>query len=1030
MAKLDGKITSLSAEVTATLNAGGTGRSTISTIQTGGSAANWFGPQQPLPPLAPPGVGGRRWDYPFGLNLQYVPRSTESIGFAELRALADALPILRAVIETRKDQIASLPWMLRPIPDGDKPARQQAANKAQKGVIGDLKAFFRRPDRALPYDTWLRQALEEMLVTDATTIYPRPTLGGGVYTLDVIDGATIKPLIDETGRRPEPPDPAYQQIIKGIVAADFTSDELLYLPRNVRASRIYGFSPVEQIVMTINIALRRDVSTLEYYRSGTVPDSFGTLPKDWSEEQIRQFQDYFDTLMMGNTQARRGIKFMPSDFKFVEAKAPPLKDQYDEWLARLICYVFSVPPTPFVAQTNRATAETQRVQASQEGLVPMQQWVKHFMDHIIQDLLGQPEIEFAWSDGDTIDPMVQMQVLTGYVAAGVKSRDEVRDEIGEGPIPDGTGDQYTVAQQLSPARLPTPEEQQQQHANALELTAAKQPKPGEGDPQEGSKGEGSRGEGPAAKLAKDVTDDRGNIHDTRGRFAPKTGGTAVAAPAPSEDMRPRDGQGRFIYSGGNSRGIIGARARRNRLIQGVQNAAERAAMGAVLLGGSILAATVFAPEAGAGALAIGIARAVGIASIGEAATSAVLASLEFFGLPQSMRDTVHTAVTLGLGAYGVASAKGQLETYMQENYDYGARVAAHGGPLKQPKGPAMRPPKQRSKKMLKAGEVDDSEATLPQIYDAIKAVLYVVGQDAIDKLKAEAASKAKRGQGAILGQVNDTLDATLDDFLDHVDRIGEAAPAPDPGGAKTTPTTDMSAHPLAATPEADAYAAKAEKEAAAKLKKAETWRFTEGGARNSLGKRDVSDEARDADGKWTAGGTPAPHNLSWFQRKGATLNYGLWGRGQQINGYLRGTRTIVDGPMPEEQVRSTIERLDKLVNSQTLGEDSVLYRGVTNGFLAKHGSKLVPGAVLRDNAYMSTARKEGDAAIYTTDSPETEAALYFSGKIAGGAMFRINAPKGSYGYDLTSNEFLLPRGTSLKIKSYDPESRIVEADLA
>jgi hypothetical protein len=36
---------------------------------------------------------------------------------------------------------------------------------------------------------------------------------------------------------PEPPDPAYQQILKGIPAADFSAEELLYLPRNPRAHR-------------------------------------------------------------------------------------------------------------------------------------------------------------------------------------------------------------------------------------------------------------------------------------------------------------------------------------------------------------------------------------------------------------------------------------------------------------------------------------------------------------------------------------------------------------------------------------------------------------------------------------------------------------------------------------------------------------------------------------------------------------------------------------------------------------------------
>ena len=98
--------------------------------------------------------------------------------------------------------------------------------------------------------------LEDLLVIDAATIYPRFTRGGSLYSLDVIDGSTITSRIGEDGRSPEPPDPAYQQVLHGVPAADFSSDELLYLPRNVRSHRLYGMSPVEQIALTINIALR------------------------------------------------------------------------------------------------------------------------------------------------------------------------------------------------------------------------------------------------------------------------------------------------------------------------------------------------------------------------------------------------------------------------------------------------------------------------------------------------------------------------------------------------------------------------------------------------------------------------------------------------------------------------------------------------------------------------------------------------------------------------------------------------------
>ena len=391
---------------------------------TGVSPESWFGPQQPLVPQAPPDVKGRQWDYPFGLNINYVPRSDNLLSFGELRALADALPLLRAVIETRKDQISALNWTVRPRLNG---ARPGAAERS--AAVREFLAF---PDRRHDFSTWLRKLVEDMLVIDAATIYPRYARSGAVYSLDVIDGSTIKPLIGDDGRSPVAPDPAYQQVLHGVPAADFAADELIYQPRNMRSHRLYGFSPVEQIALTINIALRREQATLDYYNTGSIPDSFATLPKDWTVDQIRQFQDSFDALMAGNLARRRMVKFMPAEFKLTETRQPPLKDLYDEWLARVICYAFSVPASAFITQVNRATSQTLRTQAATEGLVPLKAWVKMLLDRMIGLCFGEPDLEFYWVGDDAVDPLEQAQTIAILVNAGVKTVAEARAELGLG----------------------------------------------------------------------------------------------------------------------------------------------------------------------------------------------------------------------------------------------------------------------------------------------------------------------------------------------------------------------------------------------------------------------------------------------------------------------------------------------------------------------------------------------------------------------------------------------------------------------
>ena len=66
-------------------------------------------------------------------------------------------------------------------------------------------------------------------------------------------------LLDETGRRPVPPAPSYEQVIHGRPWRLLSDAELIYLPRNRRPHKAYGLSPVEQIVLTVNIGLRRQV---------------------------------------------------------------------------------------------------------------------------------------------------------------------------------------------------------------------------------------------------------------------------------------------------------------------------------------------------------------------------------------------------------------------------------------------------------------------------------------------------------------------------------------------------------------------------------------------------------------------------------------------------------------------------------------------------------------------------------------------------------------------------------------------------
>ncbi|HVI52921.1 MAG TPA: phage portal protein [Candidatus Sulfotelmatobacter sp.] len=394
----------------------------------GGKAPeDWFGPMDPLPPAAPQ-AAGRQFDYPVGYNLVTQPRQSEPIGFEQLRGLADAYDLMRLAIETRKDQIAKMGWVIRPR-IGLNGAPRTAHDDPRIAAAAD---FFARPDGEHGWDSWLRMLIEDLLVIDAATVYPRRDQAGRLLALEPIDGATIKRVLDERGRTPVPPYPAYQQVLKGLPAVDYRSDELYYLPRNVRSHRVYGYSPVEQVVMTVNIALRRQLHQLQYYTEGNVPEALIGVPETWTPDQIGQFQAYWDALLEGDSAQRRHARFVPATISksFVQTKDAGLKDDYDEWLARIVCFAFSLSPQALVKEMNRATAETAHDQALQEGLLPLMRWVKDLVDRALRDGFGWSDLEFAWQEASDLDPLTQAKIAQVYLAAGVLSPAEVRAGLG------------------------------------------------------------------------------------------------------------------------------------------------------------------------------------------------------------------------------------------------------------------------------------------------------------------------------------------------------------------------------------------------------------------------------------------------------------------------------------------------------------------------------------------------------------------------------------------------------------------------
>jgi hypothetical protein len=449
-----------------------------------GSGSDWFGPLNPLAPIAPPDVAGRAFDIIPGFNLVQQPRAYEVVGFGLMRALADSYDVLRLVIETCKNQVARLQWTVRVTEDYAK--KNKTIPAAKQAKIDAANLFFKSPDKRLIWRDWIRVLLEDLFVIDAPTLMKRLTRGGKLERLDLIAGDTIKPVIDDWGRTPEPymkdgqlvVPPAFQQVLKGFPAVNYTKDQLIYKPYNRRSNRVYGYSQVEMVIITVNIALRREMFLLDYYREGNVPEAIFGAPDTWDANQIVMFQNWWDATLAGNLGARRRARFVPSGTgkSALWAKDPSTDNgnKLDEWLGRIICYAFNQSPQWLAQQMNRATADTAKESAGEEGIEPIKGWVLDLCNAVIQDPtspFADPDIEFAFVEEEDTDPQVQDEILTNDLKAAGITLNQFREAKGQDPYDDPAADLPMVytATGYVPFDINVPGSESQQKRSAFQL---------------------------------------------------------------------------------------------------------------------------------------------------------------------------------------------------------------------------------------------------------------------------------------------------------------------------------------------------------------------------------------------------------------------------------------------------------------------------------------------------------------------------------------------------------------------------------
>lgn len=417
--------------------------------QMGGPArAVDLGPGIPMAPMHQDEGEPRRWNYPPGYNTYITPRALESISFDTLRSLTTNYDVATLCIEKKKDDLAGLDWHIQPraVPNQSR-AEAKARALELEDQVAEATGFFLTPNQEDSFGPWFRMWAHDWFAYDAATIYLRPARDGSLYGLEVVDGTSIRPIIDEYGRQPMPPEVAFGQVIRGVTWSMWSADQLVYEPYWQRPSSPYGWPPILWVLLAVNRALRRQTIDLSNFTEGTLPRAFYRVPDTWSNTQIGELQTIFDELLAGNDIERARVRFVPGGPNTgLDKFAPEPTTEVEEWLLYITCAAYGIMASEigFLPKSSglggKGFAEEQATVNRRRSLVASAHHVKGLFSSVLarpidRGGLGMPDLEFAWEGlQEEEDSLVKAQATKIYVDMGAISPDQVLEDLDRDPI--------------------------------------------------------------------------------------------------------------------------------------------------------------------------------------------------------------------------------------------------------------------------------------------------------------------------------------------------------------------------------------------------------------------------------------------------------------------------------------------------------------------------------------------------------------------------------------------------------------------
>lgn len=372
---------------------------------------------------------------PWGFEEVFNPLLVGKDLFA--KASKDIKSILEEPTAPMSDKKAQLKWYFESV---KRKVRQDAEEHASI-----VKKIFDKPNRSESptFRQFVELLVDDILTYDAGVIVKNFNTLGELAELYLLPGQDVKLYRNPDRTVPEPPEYAFVWEDQGLLRAEFTRDEIVYIMANPQQNG-YGMSPIEVAAYIITASLFADEYNIDFFRHSNVPPAVFDLGKNVSQEQRKQFEVMWDNEVAGRGLHRMVFISGGEDPKYIPLAAQSARDMemmaYLKWTLSIKCAAFQISPQDlgFVEDFHRTTAEVQKQISKERGIRNLLTLLEtYFNTEIVKKCFPFNDVKFQWQGMEVLDEASQATMDINDINAGVITRNDRRKRLGMPPTEGG-----------------------------------------------------------------------------------------------------------------------------------------------------------------------------------------------------------------------------------------------------------------------------------------------------------------------------------------------------------------------------------------------------------------------------------------------------------------------------------------------------------------------------------------------------------------------------------------------------------------